>query len=120
MSAVPLTRMLPLRFLTHLLLLSFIPLYFCMEFSEDARNIEKIRRGNQWAIGHFMGKKSLQDTYNPSEQDMDSEDFRPRIIEMIRGTFRQEPIRALSPRKQDEIQWMLKKIMDDYIKTTQK
>ncbi|KAE8617059.1 hypothetical protein XENTR_v10008971 [Xenopus tropicalis] len=124
MSAVPLTRMLPLGFLAHLLLFSFIPLSFCMDFSEDTGKLDKFsllhRRGNQWAIGHFMGKKSLRDTYNLGKQDMESEDFHPKTMESMRGTFFREPLRSLLPSQREEAQQLLKKIMDHYIKTSQK
>ncbi|OCT89362.1 hypothetical protein XELAEV_18017982mg [Xenopus laevis] len=122
MSAVPLTRMLTLGFLAHLLLFSFIPLSFSMEFDEDTGKEEYYnslnKRGNQWAIGHLMGKKSLQDTYNSGEQDKESEDFRLRTMENMRGTYLREPLRPLLPSQQEE--WILKKIMDHYLKTSQK
>nr|ABI24025.1 odorranain-BLP-4 [Odorrana grahami] len=71
MTAVPAIRILPIGFLAILLLFSVISRSVCVEFMEDAGKLDKIdafRRAAQreyraphWAIGHFMGKKSLQE-----------------------------------------------------------
>nr|ATP61826.1 bombesin precursor [Pelophylax lessonae] len=65
MTAVPAIRILPIGFLAILLLFSFISHSVCVEFAEDAGELDKIdafrRQIPQWAVGHFMGKRSLQD-----------------------------------------------------------
>ncbi|KAM4747526.1 bombesin-like [Rhinophrynus dorsalis] len=126
MSAVPLTRILSLGFLAHLLLFSFIPHSVCIEFTGETGKLGKInllqRGGNQWAIGHFMGKKSLQDTYRLSEQDLEeSAIFPPRTIESMEVLL-QEQHRPLLPSQLQRAQFqrILRKIMGQYIKSSQK
>ncbi|XP_056428904.1 bombesin-like [Hyla sarda] len=125
MSAVPLTRILPIGFLAHLLLFSFVSLTVCVEFTEETGKLGKInvlqRGGNQWAIGHFMGKKSLQDTYRLSEQDLEeSAIFPPRSMESMRATLLQEQRRAQSPTELQGAQRILRKILEQYFKMSQK
>ncbi|XP_053320122.1 bombesin-like [Spea bombifrons] len=124
MSAIPLSRVLSLGFLAHLLLFSFISLSVCVEFTEETGKLGKVnmvqRGGNQWAIGHFMGKKSLQDTYRLSEQDLEESGiFPPSNMESMRTALLQEQRRGLSALQQQE-QWILRKILEQYIKTFQK
>ncbi|XP_044139322.1 bombesin-like [Bufo gargarizans] len=124
MSAVPLTRILPIGFLTHLLLFSFVSLTICVEFTEETGKLGKInvlqRGGNQWAIGHFMGKKSLQDTYRLSEQDLEeSAIFPPRTMDSMKAIL-QEQRRELSPIQLQGAQRILRKILEQYFKTSQK
>nr|ABI24022.1 odorranain-BLP-5 [Odorrana grahami]ABI24028.1 odorranain-BLP-5 [Odorrana grahami]ABI24030.1 odorranain-BLP-5 [Odorrana grahami]ABI24031.1 odorranain-BLP-5 [Odorrana grahami] len=71
MTAVPAIRILPVGFLGILLLFSVISRSVCVEFMEDAGKLDKIDafrreaqntyRAPQWAVGHLMGKKSLQE-----------------------------------------------------------
>nr|VDD66064.1 ranatensin-HLa [Hylarana latouchii] len=71
MTAVPAIRILPIGFLGILLLFSIISRSVCVDFTEDAGKLDKIDafrreaqngdRAPQWAVGHFMGKKSLQE-----------------------------------------------------------
>ncbi|XP_040269556.1 bombesin-like [Bufo bufo] len=124
MSAVPLTRILPIGFLAHLLLFSFVSLTICVEFTEETGKLGKInvlqRGGNQWAIGHFMGKKSLQDTYRLSEQDLEeSAIFPPRTMDSMKAIL-QEQRRELSPIQLQGAQRILRKILEQYFKTSQK
>nr|AFK29910.1 preproalytesin-MA [Alytes maurus] len=118
MSAIPLTKILPLGFLLHLLLFSFISFSNCMEFVADTSNQDRInlqgRLGTQWAVGHLMGKKSLQ--------DLDLEEpanFAQRNIESLRNAILQEPRRAPSVRELQGAQRVLRKILEQYLKNTQ-
>ncbi|XP_075061347.1 neuromedin-B [Mixophyes fleayi] len=125
MSAVPLSRILPIGFLAHLLLFSLFSLSVCVEFTEETGKLGKInvlqRGGNQWAIGHFMGKKSLQDAYRLSEQDLEeSAIFPPHNMESMRATLQQEQRRALSPNQLQGAQRILRKILEQYFKMSQK
>ncbi|KAM3927530.1 neuromedin-B [Leptodactylus fuscus] len=125
MSAVPLTRILPIGFLAHLLLFSFVSLTVCMDFTEETGKLGKVnvlrRGGNQWAIGHFMGKKSLEDTYRLSEQDLErSAIFPPRTVESMRATLLQEQRRALSPMQLQGAQRILRKILEQNFKMSEK
>ncbi|XP_075711255.1 bombesin-like [Rhinoderma darwinii] len=125
MFAIPLTRILTIGFLAHLLLFSFVSLTVGVEFTEDSGKLGKInvlqRGGNQWAIGHFMGKKSLQDTYRLSEQDLEeSAIFPPRTMESVRATLSQEQQGALSPIQLQGAQRILRKILEQYFKMSQK
>nr|CEH24663.3 ranatensin-HL precusor [Hylarana latouchii] len=125
MTAVPAIRILPIGFLANLLLFSFISLSVCVEFTEDTGKLGKInvlqRAGNQWAIGHFMGKKSLQDTYRLREQDMEEAAiFPPRSMENMRDTLLQEQRRALSPSQIQGAQRILKKILEQYFNMSRK
>ncbi|XP_068128703.1 neuromedin-B isoform X2 [Hyperolius riggenbachi] len=124
MSAVPLSRILPIGFLANLLLFSFISLSVCVEFTEETGKLGKInvlqRGGNQWAIGHFMGKKSLQDTYRLTEQDLEEEAiFPPRSMDSLRASLLQEQRRALTPSQTQEAQ-ILRKILDHYFSRSRK
>nr|ACO51610.1 Bombesin precursor [Aquarana catesbeiana] len=125
MTAVPAIRILPIGFLANLLLFSFISLSVCVEFTEETGKLGKInvlqRAGNQWAIGHFMGKKSLQDTYRLGQQDMEEADiFPPRSMENMRATLLQEQRRALSPSRMQGAQRILKKILEKYFNMSRK
>ncbi|XP_068128702.1 neuromedin-B isoform X1 [Hyperolius riggenbachi] len=125
MSAVPLSRILPIGFLANLLLFSFISLSVCVEFTEETGKLGKInvlqRGGNQWAIGHFMGKKSLQDTYRLTEQDLEEEAiFPPRSMDSLRASLLQEQRRALTPSQTQEAQQILRKILDHYFSRSRK
>ncbi|XP_073480098.1 neuromedin-B [Lithobates pipiens] len=125
MTAVPAIRILPIGFLANLLLFSFISLSVCVEFTEETGKLGKInvlqRAGNQWAIGHFMGKKSLQDTYRLGQQDMEEADiFPPRSMENMRATLLQEQRRALSPSQMQGAQRILKKILEQYFNMSRK
>ncbi|XP_063786504.1 bombesin-like [Pseudophryne corroboree] len=125
MAAVPISRILPIGFLAHLLLFSFLSRSVCVAFTEDTGKLGKInvlqRGGNQWAIGHFMGKKSLEDTYRLSEQDLEeSAIFPPRTMESRRATLLQEQHRALSPNQLQGAQRILRKILEQYFKMSQK
>ncbi|KAM9311830.1 bombesin-like [Gastrophryne carolinensis] len=120
MFAVPLPRILTIGFLANLLLFSFISLTVCVEFTEESGKLGKInllqRGGNQWAIGHFMGKKSLQDTYRLGEQqDLEEADlFPPQSLESMRATLLQEQRRALAPSQVQGAQRILRKILEQY------
>ncbi|KAG8440174.1 hypothetical protein GDO86_006105 [Hymenochirus boettgeri] len=124
MSAVPLTRMMMLGFLAHLLLFSFLPLSVCMELSEDAENLKPFnspeKRFQQWATGPFMGKRSLQDMYNLIEQDIESDLMPPKTMERMKDTYLREQHRTLSPSQQQSAQWILKKMMEHYLKAYKK
>ncbi|XP_018423141.1 PREDICTED: bombesin-like [Nanorana parkeri] len=125
MSAVPVIRILPIGFLANLLLFSLISPSVCVEFTEETGKLGKInvlqRAGNQWAIGHFMGKKSLQDTYRLREQDMEGAAiFPPRSMESMRATLLQEQRRALSPSQMQGAQRILKKILEQYFNMSRK
>ncbi|XP_040199040.1 bombesin-like [Rana temporaria] len=125
MTAVPAIRILPIGFLANLLLFSFISLSVCVEFTEETGKLGKInvlqRAGNQWAIGHFMGKKSLQDTYRLGEQDMEEAAiFPPRSMENMRATLLQEQRRSLSPSQMQGAQRILKKILEQYFNMSRK
>ncbi|KAM8974046.1 neuromedin-B [Pelodytes ibericus] len=125
MSAVPITRILPLGFLAHLLLFSLMSFSVCVEFTEDTGKLGKInllqRGGNQWAIGHFMGKKSLQDTYSVSAQDLEeSVVYPPSKLENLRTALLQEQRRALSPSQLPGAQRILRKILEQYFRNSQK
>nr|P08950.1 RecName: Full=Ranatensin; Flags: Precursor [Lithobates pipiens]AAA49533.1 ranatensin precursor [Lithobates pipiens] len=65
MTTIPAIGILPIDFLTILLLFSFISHSVCVEFAEDAGELDKSnafrRQVPQWAVGHFMGKRSLSD-----------------------------------------------------------
>ncbi|KAG8576430.1 hypothetical protein GDO81_009857 [Engystomops pustulosus] len=125
MSAVTLSRILPIGFLAHLLLFSFVSFTVCVEFAEETGKLGKInlvqRGGNQWTIGHFMGKKSLEDSYRLSEQDLEeSAFFPPRSIDNMRATLLQEQRRALSPIQAQGAQRILKRILEQYSKMSEK
>nr|AAM10624.1 proline rich bombesin-related protein precursor [Bombina maxima] len=120
MSAIPLNRILPLGFLFCLLLSSFISLSSCMEFVEDANNQGRISlqkkppRPPQWAVGHFMGKKSLQ--------DMDFEEmgsFAKRSVEKIRAALLQEQQGAGSERELRHAQLVAREILAQYLENMQ-
>nr|AAC59784.1 Phe-13 bombesin preprohormone [Bombina orientalis]prf//2211320A bombesin [Bombina orientalis] len=118
MSAIPLNRILPLGFLFHLLIFSFISLSSCMEFVEDPNNQGRLslqqRLGNQWAVGHFMGKKSLQDT---DFEEMES--FAKRNVENMRAALLQEQNRAESERELRNVQLAVRNILEQYLKKMQ-
>ncbi|XP_019388756.1 PREDICTED: neuromedin-B isoform X1 [Crocodylus porosus] len=64
MSAVPASRLLQMGVLGYLLLFSFISFTSSVrvDFTEHWNKAAKIKvnpRGNLWATGHFMGKKSI-------------------------------------------------------------
>ncbi|KAM5171483.1 neuromedin-B [Mantella aurantiaca] len=125
MTAVPAARVLPVAFLANLLLFSFFSLSVCVEFTEETGKLGKInvlqRAGNQWAIGHFMGKKSLQDTYRLREQDVEEAAiFPPRSMESLRSSLLQEQRRALSPSQMQGAQRILKKILEQYFNMSRK
>uniref|UniRef100_A0A8C5M9J8 Uncharacterized protein n=1 Tax=Leptobrachium leishanense TaxID=445787 RepID=A0A8C5M9J8_9ANUR len=125
MSAVALAKILPLGFLANLLLFSFMSLSVCVEFTEETGKLGKInllqRGGSQWAIGHFMGKKSLQDTYSSNEQDLEeSAIFPPRNIESMRSALLQEQRRAQSQSQLQGAQRILRKILEQYFKNYKK
>ncbi|XP_053575843.1 bombesin [Bombina bombina] len=106
MSAIPLNRILPLGFL---LIFSFISLSSCMEFVEDPNNQGGLnlqqRLGNQWAVGHLMGKKSLQDT---DFEEMES--FAKRNVENMK---------AESERELRHAQLVVRNILEQYLKNMQ-
>ncbi|KAM4675612.1 bombesin-like [Discoglossus pictus] len=116
MSAIPLTKILPLGLLLHLLLFSFISLSNCVQFAEDNQGRISLRQslGKQWAVGHFMGKKSLQD-----EDLEDSASFPQRSIESLRTAMLQEQRRAPSVRELQGAQRVLRKILEQYLKNTE-
>ncbi|CAH2273189.1 Bombesin precursor [Pelobates cultripes] len=125
MAPLPLTRILPPSFLAHLLLFSLISLSVCVEFTEETGKLGKInllqRGGNQWAIGHFMGKKSLQDSYSFSDQGLEeSAIFPPRNVDSMRTALLQEQRRAQSSSQLQGPQRILRKILEQYFKNYQK
>ncbi|XP_075432190.1 neuromedin-B isoform X2 [Ascaphus truei] len=95
------------------------------EFSEEASKQGKFnvlpRGGHQWAVGHFMGKKSLQESPRQSETELlSSVLFPPRSAEDVWGQFLQELRRASSLSQMDESQRVLRKILEQYIKSSRK
>nr|CCG89209.1 F13-bombesin-like precusor [Bombina variegata] len=113
MSAIPLNRILPLGFL---LIFSSLSLSSCMEFVEDPNNQGGLNLqdsfGNQWARGHFMGKKSLQDT---DFEEMES--FDKRNVENMRAALLQEQNRAESERELRHAQLVVRNLIEEYLKT---
>uniref|UniRef100_P08947 [Phe8]-phyllolitorin n=1 Tax=Phyllomedusa sauvagei TaxID=8395 RepID=LITP_PHYSA len=74
MSAVPFTRVLLISgFLAHLLLSTFVTLTVCKEVTEESDDLSKrnVLQRQLWAVGSFMGKKSLENTNRRSDEDME-------------------------------------------------
>ncbi|XP_041846539.1 neuromedin Bb [Melanotaenia boesemani] len=118
---------------TYLVLFSFMSLTAAVSFdlTELRNKVAKIKvnpRGNLWATGHFMGKKSVMDTPllpSPEEQVVDALEVSLPAEQTALGELFQEFVRvalqtqvdAQASRSKNQEADLLMKILENYIQS---
>nr|XP_014343687.1 PREDICTED: neuromedin-B [Latimeria chalumnae] len=100
MALVTANRICQLRFLTYLFLFSYISVIasVSVDLTELRNKVAKIKvnpRGNLWATGHFMGKKSVLDPPEESESSLVAGSLSPtRNLEGIKELLTREMLKV--------------------------
>ncbi|KAM4744473.1 neuromedin Bb [Anableps anableps] len=133
MRGLTLTNVCHCGFFTYLVLFSFMSLSAGVSFdlTELRNKVAKIKvnpRGNLWATGHFMGKKSVMDTPllpSPEEQAVDAVEVSLPAEQTSLGELFQEFLRVALKAQVDTDESRLKnqeaelltKILENYIQS---
>ncbi|XP_029431696.1 neuromedin-B [Rhinatrema bivittatum] len=142
MPGLPLSGPCQLSFLAQLLLFSFISISasVSLDLTEQRNKVAKIKvipKGNLWATGHFMGKKSIPDSpimeypeeaelssvpvaYSPALSPEDVKEF--LITKLLKNPLQQRQLDDSRVKfdLNDQTSGLLMKILENYVENTRK
>ncbi|XP_030046218.1 neuromedin-B [Microcaecilia unicolor] len=142
MPGLPPSRLFQLSFLAQLLLFSFISVSasVSLDVTKERNKVAKLKvnpRGNLWATGHFMGKKSIPDSpvlQYPEEAALSSvplayspahspEDLKELLVrELLKNPLQQRQLDESRVKfdLNDQASELLMKILEKYVENTRK